>query len=60
VAAALGNRLVTGLVLGQFSLDGLVTDIHRLEIGLTRARIEIPSLVRSRRLRCAGGTSASG
>jgi hypothetical protein len=33
-------------VLGQFSLDGLVTDIHRLEIGLTRALIEIPSLLR--------------
>ena len=31
-------------VLGQFSLDGLVSGIHRLEIGLADEVIEIPSV----------------
>jgi len=30
--------------LGQFSLDGLVSGIHRMEIGLAYELIEIPSV----------------
>lgn len=40
------SRRVEGEVdqLGQFTLDGLVSGVHRMEIGLAYALIEIPSL----------------
>ena len=45
IAEGPSGRLVTEVDdLGQFSLDGLVSGVHRMEIGLAYELIEIPAV----------------